>query len=112
MARFFGNVGYGHNEKTGPGIYTDVITERSYFGDVITDTRKSLPGENLHNDLSVGNAISIVADPYANENLHAIRYVVWAGAKWTVSSVEAHSPRLLLRLGEVYNGPTPVADPA
>ena len=112
MARFFGRVGYGHNEKTGPGIYEDVITEKSYFSDVVTDSRKSLQGENLPNDLSVSNVISIVADPYANENFHAIRYVEWAGALWTVSSVEAQSPRLLLRLGEVYNGPVPVADPA
>jgi len=112
MARFFGRVGYGHNTKTAPGVYEDVITEQSYFGDVVTATSKSLPGENLPNDLSVGNAISIVADAFANENIFAIRYVEWAGALWTVSTVEVQSPRLLLRLGEVYNGPRPIADPA
>jgi len=36
----------------------------------------------------------------------AIRYIEWAGALWTVSDVQVESPRLLLRLGGVYNGPT------
>jgi hypothetical protein len=50
-----------------------------------------------------------VADQYANEHFFAIRYVEWAGTLWTVDSVEVQIPRLLLRLGKVYNGPTPAA---
>jgi hypothetical protein len=46
-----------------------------------------------------------VADAYANENFFAILYVEWMGALWTISEVEVQSPRLLLRLGKVYNGP-------
>jgi hypothetical protein len=52
-----------------------------------------------------------MADAYANEHFFAIRYVEWAGVLWTVSMVEVQSPRLLLRLGEVYNGPTPAVAP-
>ena len=85
----------------------DEIVERLYFGDVIRNARNLREGENLNPDLSVQNSISIVADAYANDHFFAIRYVEWAGALWTVSSVEVQSPRLLLRLGEVYNGPTP-----
>ncbi|MCA1806977.1 MAG: hypothetical protein LC687_03870, partial [Actinobacteria bacterium] len=57
-------------------------------------------------DLSVGNSISIVADAYANEHFFAIRYIRWAGTLWTVQNVDVESPRLVLRLGGVYNGPT------
>ena len=110
MARFFGRVGYGETVETKPGVHEDQITERSYFGDVIRNARNLREGENLHPDLLVQNAISIVADAYANEHFFAIRYVEWAGTLWTVKSVEVQSPRLLLRLGEVYNGRTP--DPA
>jgi hypothetical protein len=109
MAQFSGRVGYGHTVETAPGVHTDVITEHSYYGDVVRNSRKSDQGENLNNDLSVGNSISIVADAYANDNFFAIRYVEWAGALWTVPEVEVQRPRLLLRVGEVYNGP--VADP-
>jgi len=109
MAKFSGKVGYGENVKTAPGVWADVITEKSYFGDVIRNVRQLREApESLNNDLSVSNSISIVADAYANEHFHAIRYVEWAGALWTVSDVEVQSPRLLLRLGGVYNGPRAV----
>lgn len=110
MAKFHDVIGYGESAEIRPGVWEDVITEKKYFGDVVRNTRRSQEGENLNNDLSVGNSISIVADAYANEHFFAIRYVQWAGARWTVSDVEVQSPRLLLRLGGVYNGPTaPVA---
>lgn len=106
MARFFGKVGYGEPEETAPGVYVDQITERSYYGDVVRNTRQLREGEQLNHDLSVGNSISIVADAYANTHFFAIRYVEWAGVLWTVSDVQVQAPRLLLRLGEVYNGPS------
>ena len=109
MARFFGRIGYGEPVETTPGVWEDVMTEYSYYGDVIRSSRELRQGENLNDDLSVQNSISIVADEYANDHFFAIRYVEWAGTLWTISSVESQSPRLLLRLGEVYNGPTPAA---
>jgi len=106
MARFFGRVGYGQAVETAPGVWVDSIVERSYYGDIIRNARVLREGENLNKDLSVQNSISILADAYANDHFFAIRYVEWAGALWTVSTVEVQSPRLILRLGEVYNGPT------
>jgi hypothetical protein len=107
MARFYGKIGYGEAVETSPGVWVDEIVEYSYFGDVIRNTRQLQPGEYLNDEISVENSISVVADAYANEHFFAIRYVEWAGALWTVSTVEVQSPRLILRLGGVYNGPTP-----
>ena len=108
MAKFFGKIGYGETEESSPGsgVWVDVIVEKEYYGDVVRNTRKLQEGENLNKDLSVQNLISIVADAYANEHFFAIRYIQWAGTLWTVTDVEVQSPRLLLRLGGVYNGPT------
>jgi hypothetical protein len=111
MARFFGRVGYGTSVETAPGVWVDEVEERSYYGDVLRNARNLREGENLPFDLNIQNSISIVADAYANQHFFAIRYVEWAGTLWTVSSVEVQSPRLLLRLGEVYNGPTPAVAP-
>lgn len=105
MAKFYGKIGYGETVESAPGVWSDSIVEHSYFGDVVRNTRRLQEGENLNNDLSVGNSISIVADAYANNHFFAIRYIEWAGALWVVSDVEVQSPRLLLRLGGVYNGP-------
>lgn len=110
MARFCGVIGYGDSVETTPGVWVDQITEYSYFGDVIRNSRYLQETiENLNDDLKVQNSISIVADQYANEHFFAIRYVEWAGTLWTVDSVEVQPPRLLLRLGKVYNGPTAAA---
>lgn len=109
MARFFGKVGYGETVETTPGVWEDRIVERNYYGNVIRNTRRIEETDKLNFDLSVGNDISVVADAYAYEHLFAVRYVEWQGSLWTVSEVEVQRPRLLLRLGGVYNGPTPDA---
>jgi len=107
MAKFMGVIGYGHSVETAPGVWQDVITEVEAYGDVIQTTRRLEFGEQVNPELTVTNTISIVADAYASENYFAIRYVSWMGALWIVNSVEVQSPRLLLRMGEVYHGPTP-----
>lgn len=106
MARFFDKVGYGLNEQSSPGVWEDVIIEREHFGDVLRNTRKLDSGEKVNDDISVGNSISIVADAYAMEHFANIKYVVWLGVPWVVSEVEVQPPRLIFRLGDVYNGPT------
>jgi hypothetical protein len=109
MARFHGEVGYGASVEKAAGVWEDEITERSYFGDIVRNARSLREGEKVNNDLSVTNSVSIVADAYANEHFHAIRYVRWSGTLWEVTEVEVQSPRLLLRLGGVYNGQQAVA---
>lgn len=116
MAKFYGEVGYAEGTVEDPansGIWVDNIVEYNYYGDVIRNTRRLDEGPGLNKDISVNNSISIVADAYANEHFFAIRYIRWAGTLWTVSDVEVQSPRLILRLGGVYNGPTaePPSDP-
>jgi hypothetical protein len=112
MAKFYGSIGYGETVETSPGVWEDLIIKRKYYGDIVRNTRQLREGENLNQNLSLNNSISVVADAYANEHFFAIRYIEWAGALWTVTDVEVQSPRLILKLGVVYNGPkagTPVA---
>lgn len=108
MARFYGDVGYGESIEDPPnsGIWKDSITEFSYSGDVIRNTRQLEAGEGLNQDIIVQNSISIVSDQYAIDHFFNIKYVRWSGVLWSVTSVEVRSPRLILSLGSVYNGPT------
>jgi len=112
MAKFYGVVGYGESieNPTGSGIFVDEITEYSYYGDIVRDSRNLTKGENLNDNVTVSNSITIIADEYAFSHIFAIRYVSWAGALWTVTNVEVKSPRLTLSLGNIYNGP--VSNPA
>lgn len=107
MARFCGEVGYVDNveDPPGSGVWVDVPTEKTYYGDVLENTRQ-LTGEGVNSDISVSNQISIVVDPYAIEYFAKIKYVRWAGSLWVVTSVRVREPRLILSLGSVYNGPS------
>lgn len=108
MAKFRGKIGFADTSvESAPGVFTDGIVERTYSGDVVRNTRQLRDGEKVNDDISVQNSISIVRDAYLGVNFHAIRYVEWMGTLWKVSKIEVQSPRLLLTLGEVYNGNTP-----
>lgn len=106
MAKFHGKIGYAQTAETAPGVHEEVITEHLYYGDVVQNRSLLRGGDQVNPGVSLGNLISIVADAYAREHFFAIRYVEWAGVRWTVQDVEVQPPRLLLRLGEVYNGLT------
>lgn len=104
MAKFYGTIGYAVTEETKPGVWEEKITERMYYGDLSRNTRRLQSTERLNDNINIANEISIVADPFANENFHSMRYVEFMGAKWKVTSVEVQYPRLILSVGGVYNG--------
>ena len=104
MAKYFGKVGYAETVETDPGVWEEQITVREYFGDLIRNTRRLESSGNLNDDINIANEISIVADPFAYQNFHAMRYVEYMGAKWKVTSVEVRHPRLILTVGGLYNG--------
>ena len=104
MAKYYGKIGYSTSEEVKPGVWKKRITEREYFGDVVRNTRRLQSSGNLNDNIIVSNEISIVADPFANENFHSMLYVEFMGAKWKISNVEVQYPRLILTIGEVYNG--------
>lgn len=103
MPKYCGKVGFAIQAETSPGVWTDEIVERTYYGDVLNNSRRLQSADKLVDDVVISNEISIIADPYAYENFHAIRYATFMGAKWKISSVNVQRPRLTLSLGEVYN---------
>ena len=107
MAKFYGEIGFVFDQvENAPGVFKDSIVKRNYAGDVLRNVSKMQNGENLNDNLTIDNKLSIVADPFANENFYAMRFVNWMGAFWKISSVEVQRPRLILTIGGVYNGPT------
>jgi len=107
MAKFLCPVGFVTSAENVPGVWIDSATTRNYAAMTIRNISRTLPGEDANQDLRFDSRISIVADPYANENFSAIRFIEMNGVLWKVTSVEVQRPRLLLTIGGVYNGPTP-----
>ncbi len=109
MARFYGKVGYGVTVETAPDVWSDVIIERDYYGDVLSDTASFEESDKVNNDVRLSSRISVVADPYSLGNYSNIKYVIDAGGVyWAVTSVEPQYPRLILSTGGAYNGIKPV----
>lgn len=110
MSKYYGVIGYAELVETSPDVWVEQITERPYYGDLIRNQRKWEPGEGLNDNLNVDNVISVVADPYAYQNFHKIRYISFMGSKWKVRTVDVQYPRLNLTIGGVYNDQTPTVE--
>ncbi len=109
MAKIYALVGFGISEEssTRPGIWEQTITERPYYGDLINPiSRWNNSSDSTNDDIKFSGKLSIVADPFANEHYHAIKYIRFKNedVKWKVTSVEPLRPRLELDLGGQYNG--------
>lgn len=104
MAKWFGAIGYCKVVETSPGVWSEEIIERKYFGDILQANRRTQTSNQVNDNLTISNRISIVSDPFAMENSTWIHYVVLMGAKWKVTDVEFQYPRLVLTVGGVYNG--------
>ena len=104
MAKFFGTIGFANSVETRPGVWEEEITEHSYYGDLTRNTRRLESSGGVNDNINVANNISIVADPYAIQNFHTMRFVEFMGTRWKISNVEVQYPRLILTIGDEYNG--------
>lgn len=104
MAKYCGKIGFAETVETSRDVFEETISERIYYGDLIRNTRRLQSGNKVNDDITISNEISIVADPYARQNFHAIRYLEYLGSRWKVTGVEVQYPRLILTIGGLYNG--------
>jgi len=104
MAKYYGKIGFGITTEVTPGVWKETITENNYYGDTIRNTRSLAATDSVNGNINVANLISIVSDPFANDNFHTIRYAEFMGTLWTITNVEVLYPRLMLTMGGVYNG--------
>ena len=78
MAKWSGIIGFVSNEQveTKPGIWEDSIIERSYKGDL---NRRShgwtSASDRVNDDITIDNEISVIADLFARQNTHLMKYV-------------------------------------
>ena len=104
MAKYHGAIGYVETVETSPGVWEEQITERNYYGELVRNTRRLQTSDQVNDNINIANEISVIADPFATQNFHAMRYVEFMGAKWKITNVEVRYPRLILTIGGLYNG--------
>lgn len=108
MAKWVGVIGYEDEVEVSPGVIQPRIIERKYYGDLNKVYRRSdLSSDTTMTGATLNNEISIVSDPYADDNFFKMVYVSFGGTRWRITNVTVNRPRMVLSIGGVYNGYTP-----
>lgn len=106
--KYFGKFGYSTGQtEVSPGVMEDVIVERDYIGDVVQVTEALDVAGSVLPVYRTTTSVSVISDGVLAESYADLRYISYRGQLWTVSSVVDEWPRLVIYMGEVYNGPTP-----
>lgn len=105
MAKWHGKIGYSIPTQSSPGVWKNQDDVKSYSGDVSRIwSQWSANPESTNDELSLNHQVSIVADPFAYQNFHSMKWIEFMGTKWKITKVEVQYPRLLLTIGGVWNG--------
>lgn len=103
--KYYDKIGFWKDDvEIRPGVYKSEVIEKYYAGDVLENRIRWDTTEHQNDDLNIGNKISIIADPYMNQNLGSIKYATFMGTKWKVRNLDVKYPRVIFDLGGVYNG--------
>lgn len=100
---WYGAIGIANEEETSPSVYTSVIEERMYYGEVYHLSASRQQGSGVNDDLRLTQEVSIIADPYLTAHYGQLVYLALDGVKWKIVSVRVDRPRLRLSLGGVWN---------
>lgn len=104
MNKFWGTIGFVKQVETSPDVWTEQKTERKYSCEKVRNGTRWQSSKYANDDIVVDNRISILADPYAWDEMGSIRYLIRNGSKWKVTTIEETYPRLILTLGGLYHG--------
>lgn len=109
MAKYSGDLGFILDEKeVEPGVWEQDIQERKYYGEYYRiSKRNQSTNDTINGVYSIQNEISVISDAFLNNNLKFLKYIVFLGERYWISNIQVSPPRLILDLGEVYNGPIP-----
>lgn len=102
MAKYYGNIGFAVQAETSPGVWEDVIEERPYKGDVLSNSRRFDPSENINDDFVLSNRFSIISDAFLYSHIPAMRYLEFMGSKFKIVSVNIDRPRVDISVGGAY----------
>lgn len=107
MAKWYGQIGFEITRETDVDVWTEDIIERSYYGDILKNSKSAYSPNEINEGFNISNRISFIADPYAKENMYRMKYATFMGTRWKITSVDVDFPRLTISLGGIWNGERP-----
>jgi hypothetical protein len=103
MPKCSGIIGYALAVETQPGVWTESITEKTYYGDVVKDNRRIVDQSQINDNLNISNNISVVCNSFMFKNMAFMKFITFIGSKWEISSVDIKPPRIIITIGGIYN---------
>jgi hypothetical protein len=102
--RYAGKIGFGQSNEVRPGVWKETITEIDYIGDVNQRTETFMLGDSTIPTYATRTSVSVLSRGFTGNDHSKMRYVTYAGQKWTIKSIVDEPPRVVIYLGEVYRG--------
>lgn len=100
--KWYGQIAFMDQVEEEPDVFVEKPVERTYIGDLVKASRSAQSSNSINPNLTLSNELSVIYDPYMQENLYKILYVTVGGAKWKVSNATIQPPRITLSLSELY----------
>lgn len=104
MAKYSGLIGFADGQVEEDGVVTVKYSEIKLRGDVLNSGYNYQNDSKKYDSITVSNQLSLIASDAICNNCSNLRYAYFAGQKWKIISFEIKRPRLIVRLGDVWNG--------
>lgn len=105
--KYSGYLGIAQETEVRPGVHEDVITEVPIIGDVETRTETVVSEGRILPGVRTTTTVSVFARGLGQMDNSNLRYLTYAGRRWTFTSSQTRFPKLDLFIGEEYHGPLP-----
>lgn len=100
--RYSGEIGFEIPVNKGHGVHGFKKVVKPCFGDVVR-ADMSIEKNDVNSDISLNNAISILADPFISTNFMYARYITFMNEKWSISTVDLNKyPRIIINIRGLY----------
>lgn len=99
---YHGKLGFITTVDKGHGIRGKESVERYYYGDLKRISWHRADPQAVNTGLNISNQLSIMGDPFLDENLSDLKWVEFKNKKWAVTNVEVEPPRIVITMGDLY----------
>ena len=106
MSLWAGKLGYSEQTEIKPGQWDDVITEVDARGDLLNRTEVLDRADSILPRYRTTTSISVLwREPRIPDS--SIVYVTNKGTRWAISTIVHEFPKIVIYIGEEYDGPLP-----
>lgn len=100
-------LGVTGQQEVRPGIWEDVNVEVPVLGTVKQTTEVLEGGDNILPRHVTTTSISVPAREVGLRDNSDIRYIIFKGIPWQIRNIVDEPPKIVIFIGEKYNGPRP-----